>query len=134
MRLDKKTREWLGLGPGEEYEDGFSYNPLEEYCERISPFVSKSHGRIKTGPRRGQQRLRRCWIEVEFLVKKPSGKTIAIKDHPVKGLDSLAEEALDGLQVPPHLTPYQHFLNLFRQLPPKNGKKKAKGNKKKKRA
>ncbi|KKS19428.1 MAG: hypothetical protein UU77_C0048G0006 [candidate division WWE3 bacterium GW2011_GWC1_41_7] len=133
MKLDRLTREWLGLEEGKEYEDEFSYNPLETHYRR-KYFISRSHGRIKNGPRKGEKRFRKHWREVELLERLPSGKHIAVKDHPVKRLDSDAEEVLHDQEIPAHLTPYQHFLNLFRKLPANSGKKNERGGKKTKRA
>jgi len=98
------------------------YNPLTGHCQRVY-FVSTSHGRVKSGPKKGQKRKRNRWKEVEMIRFPRTGRCQTIYDDPRGRLDSFAEEIINPDTVPPHVTPYQYFLDWFRRLP-LNGKSK----------
>lgn len=89
------------------------YNPLFGYCERI--YFERTSRVRRCGPNKGKLR-KRSTMEVELLKFLPSGRCVTVKDVDTPGMDSLAEECLANIYIPPETSTLQHFLDLFRQL------------------
>jgi len=94
-------------------EEAAAANPLRGYCERV--YFERTSCKRRSGPRKGKAHRRKT-REVELLRFLPSGRCVAVRDLDTPGLDALAEEALNGHHIPPHMTPGQLFLDYFRQL------------------
>jgi len=103
----------------EEIEDIVGwYNPLIRVgCTKVE-FVSKSHGRNRSGPRKGKQRKRKHWKEVRLL--RYDGGCFTIKNSPTGKLagklDWIVKEILEGVTIPLSMNPYQYFLKLYNEM------------------